>query len=89
MHLQYQACQMSLATYQMAAKDLLAGCNITLYYNTGFCYLMMRRYLDAARAFNIGLAYINRYALRQHGKAQSLLASTLHSMTACSVDTES
>lgn len=37
-----------------------AGCNIALYYNTAFCYLMQRRYLDAARAFNTGLAYINR-----------------------------
>jgi len=31
-----------------------------LYYYTGFSYLMLQRYLDAARAFNIILNYINR-----------------------------
>lgn len=37
-----------------------AGCHITLYYYAGFSYLMMRRWLDAARAFNIVLSYIAR-----------------------------
>ena len=44
----------------MLNMHVCAGCNIALYYNTAFCYLMQRRYLDAARAFNTGLAYINR-----------------------------
>ena len=46
----------------MTGRRLLwsTGCNITLYYYTGFCYLMMRRYLDASRAFNTILTYINR-----------------------------
>ncbi|KAK9824526.1 hypothetical protein WJX72_011098 [[Myrmecia] bisecta] len=38
----------------------IAGCNITLYYYGGFCYLMQRRYLDAAKAFNLVLSYIAR-----------------------------
>ena len=37
-----------------------AGCHITLYYYAGFSYLMMRRWLDAARAFNIVLSFIAR-----------------------------
>lgn len=45
-------------------RDLLtpaiASCNISLYYYGGFCYLMQRRYLDAARAFNSILAFIHR-----------------------------
>jgi hypothetical protein len=41
---------------------LPAGCNIALYYHSGFCYLMLRRYLDAARAFNTVLNYILRCA---------------------------
>ena len=39
-----------------------AGCNIALYYYGGFCYLLLRRYLDAARAFNTVLNYISRCA---------------------------
>lgn len=38
----------------------IAGCNISLYYYGGFAYLMMRRYIDAARCFNTILMYINR-----------------------------
>ncbi len=38
----------------------IAGCNIALFYYVGFCYLMMRRYLDAARSLNSVLMYINR-----------------------------
>lgn len=34
------------------------GCNITLFYYGGFSYLMLRRYIDAATAFNTILAYI-------------------------------
>ena len=37
-----------------------AACNISLYYYTGFCYLLLRRYTDAARTFNIVLNYISR-----------------------------
>eukprot|EP00891_Asterochloris_glomerata_P008661 jgi/Astpho2/8661/Aster-05134 len=42
----------------------IAGCHITLYYYAGFSYLMVRRWLDAARAFNIVLSYIAR--VKQH-----------------------
>jgi len=38
----------------------IAGCNITLFYYSGFSYLMLRRYVDAASAFNTILAYIAR-----------------------------
>ena len=38
----------------------VAGCNIALYYYSGFCYLQQRRYMDAARAFNSVLTYIAR-----------------------------
>lgn len=67
----------------------IAGCNITLYYYTGFCYLMMRRYLDASRAFNTVLAYINRVKqyhsrtpqydqiLKKNEQMYALLATTL------------
>lgn len=37
-----------------------AACNISLYYYAGFCYLLLRRYTDAARTFNIVLNYISR-----------------------------
>ncbi len=40
----------------------IAGCHISLFYYGGFCYLMGRRYLDAARTFNTVLAYIQRCA---------------------------
>ena len=39
-----------------------AGCNIALYYYSGFCYLQLRRYTDAALAFNSVLTYIARCA---------------------------
>lgn len=39
----------------------VAGANIALYYYAGFSYLMLQRYLDATRAFNTVLVYINRY----------------------------
>lgn len=38
----------------------VAGANIALYYYAGFSYLMLQRYLDATRAFNTVLVYINR-----------------------------
>lgn len=38
----------------------VAGANIALYYYAGFSYLMLQRYLDATRSFNIILNYINR-----------------------------
>mmetsp|Transcript_19202 Transcript_19202/g.53747 ORF Transcript_19202/g.53747 Transcript_19202/m.53747 type:complete len:518 (-) Transcript_19202:405-1958(-) len=38
----------------------IMGANISLFYYAGFCYMMMRRYIDAARCFNTILAYINR-----------------------------
>lgn len=34
--------------------------HITLYYHASFCYVMMRRYHDAARCLNTVLGYINR-----------------------------
>ena len=42
-----------------------AGCNIALYYYSGFCYLQLRRYTDAARAFNSVLTYIARCGVLQ------------------------
>ena len=42
----------------------VAGANIALYYYAGFSYLMLQRYLDATRSFNIVLTYINRYVWR-------------------------
>ena len=41
----------------------VAGANIALYYYAGFSYLMLQRYLDATRAFNTVLTYINRCSL--------------------------
>lgn len=41
----------------------VAGANIALYYYAGFSYLMLQRYLDATRSFNIVLNYINRSGL--------------------------
>jgi hypothetical protein len=43
----------------------LAACNISMYYYAGFCYLLLRRYTDAARTFNIVLNYISRFAAVQ------------------------
>ena len=40
----------------------VAGANIALYYYAGCSYLMLQRYLDATRSFNIVLTYINRCA---------------------------
>jgi translation initiation factor 3 subunit L len=37
----------------------IAGCNINLFYYTGFCYLMLKRYSDATRSFNSILMFIN------------------------------
>lgn len=41
-----------------ATISLTAGCHITLFYYGGFSYLMLRRYVDAATAFNTILSYI-------------------------------
>lgn len=50
----------------LTAPGLLnAGCNIALYYYSGFCYLQLRRYTDAARAFNSVLTYIARCGVLQ------------------------
>ncbi len=49
----------------------VAGANIALYYYTGFSYLMLQRYLDATRAFNIILNYINRSVLLLHADCVS------------------
>ncbi|BDA50611.1 Eukaryotic translation initiation factor 3 subunit L [Coccomyxa sp. Obi] len=48
----------------------IAGCNIALYYYSGFCYLLLRRYLDAARAFNNVLNYIARVKQYHQRSAQ-------------------
>ncbi|WZN66006.1 subunit L of translation initiation factor 3 [Chloropicon roscoffensis] len=50
-------------------------CHISTSYYTGFCYLMMRRYLDAIRVFNSGLSFIARikqYHSRSSGYDQIL-----------------
>jgi len=36
------------------------SCHITLYYYTGFAYMMMRRYADAIKTFSSVLLFINR-----------------------------
>eukprot|EP00199_Chlamydomonas_sp_CCMP681_P001016 CAMPEP_0119108554 /NCGR_PEP_ID=MMETSP1180-20130426/15070_1 /TAXON_ID=3052 ORGANISM="Chlamydomonas cf sp, Strain CCMP681" /NCGR_SAMPLE_ID=MMETSP1180 /ASSEMBLY_ACC=CAM_ASM_000741 /LENGTH=524 /DNA_ID=CAMNT_0007094179 /DNA_START=26 /DNA_END=1600 /DNA_ORIENTATION=- len=38
----------------------IVGSHITLLYYSGFSYMMLGRYLDAARVFNSALAYISR-----------------------------
>jgi len=38
----------------------VTACHITLYYYTGFAYLMMRRYADAIRTFSTMLNYLSR-----------------------------
>ncbi|KAK9832045.1 hypothetical protein WJX81_001814 [Elliptochloris bilobata] len=48
----------------------IAGCNIALYYYSGFCYLQLRRYMDAARAFNSVLTYIARVKQYHQRSAQ-------------------
>jgi translation initiation factor 3 subunit L len=35
-------------------------CHVTTYYYVGFCYLMMRRYADAIKAFSTVLTFIQR-----------------------------
>ncbi|QDZ24824.1 subunit L of translation initiation factor 3 [Chloropicon primus] len=50
-------------------------CHISASYYTGFCYLMMRRYLDAIKVFNQGLVFIARikqYHSRSSGYDQIL-----------------
>mmetsp|Transcript_5231 Transcript_5231/g.12423 ORF Transcript_5231/g.12423 Transcript_5231/m.12423 type:complete len:551 (-) Transcript_5231:74-1726(-) len=47
------------------------GCHISLFYQTGFSYMMMRRYQDAIRAFSSLLQYRNTTrSFGQHGTAQ-------------------
>ena len=53
-----------------------AACNISLYYYAGFCYLLLRRYTDAARSFNIILNYISRHATCSIRIAPSQMLST-------------
>ena len=50
-----------------------AGCNIALYYYSGFCYLQLRRYTDAARAFNSVLTYIARCGVLQRCRRLAVL----------------
>lgn len=65
--------QCLLGDYYLALKTLepidlnrkgfytrVTACHITLYYYVGFSYLMMRRYVDAIKAFSNILLYINR-----------------------------
>jgi len=52
---------LNLFEVQDLLTPAIVGCNISVYYYGGFCYLMQRRYLDAARAFNTILAFIHRY----------------------------
>ncbi|KAL4425846.1 hypothetical protein ABPG75_009862 [Micractinium tetrahymenae] len=41
--------------------------NITMFYYTGFAYLMMQRYLDAAKCFNFILTYISKAKHQSRG----------------------
>ncbi|GFH09297.1 eukaryotic translation initiation factor 3 subunit L, partial [Haematococcus lacustris] len=38
----------------------IVGAHISLMYHAGFCYMVMRRYLDASRVLNAVLAYVSR-----------------------------
>ncbi|KXS17778.1 eukaryotic translation initiation factor 3 subunit 6 interacting protein-like protein [Gonapodya prolifera JEL478] len=62
-----------LADYTLALKTIenielhrkglfarVTACHVTTYYYVGFCYLMMRRYLDAIRAFSSILIFVSR-----------------------------
>ena len=53
-------------------------CHVSASYYTGFCYLMMRRYLDAIKFFNAGLAYIAR--VKQYHSRSSGYDQILHKM---------
>ena len=56
-----------------------AGCNIALYYYSGFCYLQLRRYTDAARAFNSVLTYIARCGVLQRKWRPPVMNKGVHS----------
>lgn len=53
-------------------------CHISASYYTGFCYLMMRRYLDAIKVFNQGLSFIAR--VKQYHSRSSGYDQILHKM---------
>ena len=53
-------------------------CHISASYYTGFCYLMMRRYLDAIKVFNQGLSFIAR--IKQYHSRSSGYDSILQKM---------
>eukprot|EP00213_Chloropicon_mariensis_P003704 CAMPEP_0197471684 /NCGR_PEP_ID=MMETSP1309-20131121/2642_1 /TAXON_ID=464262 /ORGANISM="Genus nov. species nov., Strain RCC998" /LENGTH=533 /DNA_ID=CAMNT_0043009595 /DNA_START=73 /DNA_END=1674 /DNA_ORIENTATION=+ len=53
-------------------------CHISASYYTGFCYLMMRRYLDAIKVFNQGLSFIGR--IKQYHSRSSGYDQILHKM---------
>ena len=61
-HITYQPPRHRLSQTRHLFTPRIAGCHISLFYYGGFCYLMSRRYLDAARTFNTVLAYIQRWA---------------------------
>jgi len=65
--------QVLLGDYYLAAKTIscidlfnkrmfvqVAPCNVNLYYYAGFLFMMMRRFVDAIKAFSFVLVYINR-----------------------------
>ncbi|KAJ3343382.1 Eukaryotic translation initiation factor 3 subunit L [Gonapodya sp. JEL0774] len=53
----------TIENIELHRKGLFArvtACHVTTYYYVGFCYLMMRRYLDAVRAFSHILIFVSR-----------------------------
>ncbi|KAL6064761.1 Eukaryotic translation initiation factor 3 subunit L [Balamuthia mandrillaris] len=59
----YHLALQTLQPIDMSKKGLfarVAACQITLYYYVGFAYMMLRRYVDAARLFTNILIYIGR-----------------------------
>eukprot|EP01121_Diplochlamys_sp_Union-15-3_P007954 TRINITY_DN206_c0_g1_i1.p1 TRINITY_DN206_c0_g1~~TRINITY_DN206_c0_g1_i1.p1 ORF type:complete len:496 (-),score=58.76 TRINITY_DN206_c0_g1_i1:24-1469(-) len=69
----------SLGDYHLALKSVskidlhkkglftqVTACHISLYYYLGFAYMMMRRFVDATKAFSNILLYISRISNKQH-----------------------
>jgi len=54
------------------------SCHLTLYYSMGFCYFMLRRYLDALKTVSTLLLYVSRakHAIPRHS-GQSVLLQRL------------
>ena len=59
----YHGAMDALEPIDMNVKGLygcVVSCRISLFYYVGFCQLMLRNYLDAARSFNKTLVYMSR-----------------------------